>query len=62
MRIHKLKIFHIWTIKVSLMAFISFQVLIQGLICQGASSLWQPWEWPAFQIPMNADTTSIVQV
>lgn len=62
MRIHKLKIFHIWTIKVSLMAFISFQVLIQGLICQGASSVWQPWEWPAFQIPMNADTASVVQV
>lgn len=62
MRIHKLKIFHICTIKVSLVAFFSLQVLIQGLICQGASSLWQPWELPAFQISMNADTASNVQV
>lgn len=62
MRSHKLKIFHIWTIKLSLMAFFSLQVLIQGLICQGASSLWQPWELPAFQISVNADATRNVQV
>lgn len=62
MRIHKFKIFHIWTIEVGLMAFFSLQVLIQGLICKGASSLWQPWQSPAFQISVNADTTSNVQV
>lgn len=61
MRIHKLKIFYIWTIEVGLRVF-SLQVLIQGLICKGPSSLWQPWELPAFQISVNAGTTSNVQV
>lgn len=61
MVIHKLKIFYIRTMEVGLMV-LSSQVLIQGLICKGASSLWQPWELPAFQISVNAGTTSNVQV
>jgi len=55
-------IFHIGTIEVSVMAFFSLQALIQGLICKGVSSFWQAQELPAFQISVNVDTTSNVQV
>lgn len=43
-----------------LVSLSSLQVLIQGLICNGIPSLWQPWKLSAFQIPVNAGATSNV--